>query len=232
MQTLAFLAVVASIGFILWSLFGAVFATGRRRKRLKLAGVGGVLLIGALVFLVDASNQVAREAGYDDINDKTAADNAGVTDPSVWKAHKEEAKRLADQQKAKADEVAARQAQISAEKTAAEDKAADEKAAADAKAEAARCRQDIQCWAEGAFVAASFACTDAVQALAKWDYEWTDGWSEPKLERYRWKDKDKGIVTYIGTKIKFQNGFGAWKHMTYSCDYDPASKSVVSASAF
>jgi len=30
--------------------------------------------------------------------------------------------------------------------------------------------------------------------------------------------KSEGIVTTIGDKIKMQNGFGAWQHMTYECD--------------
>lgn len=99
-------------------------------------------------------------------------------------------------------------------------------------ANAEPCREDIRCWAEDALIEASVACADAVQSVAKWDYEWTDTWTEPKFSRYRWKDKGTGVITYTGDKLKLQNGFGAWKRADYSCDYDPASKTVVGSSAF
>ncbi|SOC83078.1 hypothetical protein SAMN05421890_1522 [Ensifer adhaerens] len=249
MQLLAFLGFVAAAGFIVWNLVGVVFAKGRRRKKLRLAGVGCILLVASLVGLVYAGDQAAREAGYEDMADQNAARKAGISDPAAWKIQRDQEKKGRLAEKAKADEAAAaeraaaaalakektdkeEQERLSAQKKADEAAEAERIASAEAKkAQEAKCRADLQCWAEDAFVSASIACKVAVQSLAKWDYEWTDSWSEPKLERYRWKDKAKGIVTYIGTKIKFQNGFGAWKHMTYFCDYDPTSKVVVSASA-
>ena len=44
---------------------------------------------------------------------------------------------------------------------------------------------------------------------------------------FRWKNEDRGILTYIGDKIRFQNGFGAWQDMIYECDYDPSTKSAM-----
>lgn len=257
---------LAAIGFFLWSIWGVVFAKGRRIRKLKLSGAGLFVMICTAV-ISGQYNNAARDAGFNDAADQIAAQNAGIADPAVWQARKIEAKQLAADQaarehaeaekqaKALAEEkaqkdaeelaaqertkqLAAEQAKVAAEEKAkkdaeelvAQEKAKQEKEIA-AKAKAEQCRQDIQCWAEEAFVAASSACTVAVQSLAKWDYEWTDGWTEPKFARYRWKNKDKGIVTYMGDKLKLQNGFGAWKRVSYSCDYDPGLKAVLSAQA-
>lgn len=48
-----------------------------------------------------------------------------------------------------------------------------------------------------------------------------------KFSHYRWKDAENGIVTVIGDKIKFQNGFGAWSNMIYECDVNPATEAVL-----
>ena len=38
-------------------------------------------------------------------------------------------------------------------------------------------------------------------------------------------------LRYVGEKIKFQNSFGAWNYMIYTCDYDPAAKRVLEVKA-
>jgi hypothetical protein len=48
-----------------------------------------------------------------------------------------------------------------------------------------------------------------------------------KFDRAAWADKAKGTIIYTGDKVKFQNGFGAWQHMIYHCEFDPATKSIV-----
>jgi hypothetical protein len=83
------------------------------------------------------------------------------------------------------------------------------------------CRTSLQCWGEKKSLAAIFKCQDPIEKMAKNQAEWTDGILEPKFSRFRWKDETWGIITYIGDKIKFQNGFGAWIFHTYECDYDP-----------
>jgi hypothetical protein len=93
------------------------------------------------------------------------------------------------------------------------------------------CRQDLRCWAEKHNVDATVRCQRIVERLAKNDFEWTDGFLEPKFSHYRWKNQASGIVTYIGDKIKFQNGFGAWIHHTYECDFEPGTESVVDVRA-
>jgi hypothetical protein len=91
----------------------------------------------------------------------------------------------------------------------------------------AECKKTIQCWGDRHSIAASIRCDGYVEKLAKYSYEWTDGILEPKFGRFRWKDKTNGIVTFIGDKIKFQNGFGAMQNYVYECDYNPASDSVL-----
>ncbi len=98
---------------------------------------------------------------------------------------------------------------------------------AEAKAKEAECREDLQCWAHKHRIDADIACSPQIERLARYTTEWTDGFSAgPKFARYRWKNKAAGQVTYIGDRIKFQNGFGAWQDHMYMCDYDPTTKSA------
>ena len=96
----------------------------------------------------------------------------------------------------------------------------------EAKFKESKCRHDLQCWGDKHNLAATFACQPLIEGMAKYDYEWTDGWLGAKLERFRWKDRKAGTLSYTGNKVKFQNGFGAWQHITYWCHYDPLSKSA------
>lgn len=51
------------------------------------------------------------------------------------------------------------------------------------------------------------------------------------MSHFRWLDEKAGTLTYIGDKIQFQNGFGAWQTHIYECDYNPATESALSVSA-
>ena len=95
----------------------------------------------------------------------------------------------------------------------------------------AECIKTLQCWGERHMVDASVRCDDFVERLAKNNFEWTDGILEPKFSHYRWKNETTGEVTYIGDKIKFQNGFGAWIFHTYECDLDATGQSVTDVRA-
>nr|VFK35242.1 MAG: protein of unknown function (DUF4875) [Candidatus Kentron sp. MB]VFK77195.1 MAG: protein of unknown function (DUF4875) [Candidatus Kentron sp. MB] len=75
-----------------------------------------------------------------------------------------------------------------------------------------KCQMDLRCWGDKHNITASVYCDDYVEKLAKYSHEWTDGMLEPKFSHFRWKDKSKDYITYIGDKIKFQNGFGAWQN--------------------
>jgi hypothetical protein len=109
--------------------------------------------------------------------------------------------------------------------------AAAERAVADAKKEA-ECRQDLQCWGDKHLIAAGVWCRDKIEKLAKYQAEWTDRWYEQKFSRFRWADRTKGTLVYTGDKVKFQNGFGAWSPMTYSCEFDPLEKKILNVNAW
>jgi hypothetical protein len=49
---------------------------------------------------------------------------------------------------------------------------------------------------------------------------------DTKFSSYLVKTKAPGILTVAGSKIKFQNGFGAMQFMKYQCDYDVKKKKV------
>lgn len=93
------------------------------------------------------------------------------------------------------------------------------------------CREDLQCWGDKHSIGAAIRCRAPVEKLAKYSFEWTDGWLEPKFSRFRWASKSAGTVTYVGDKIKFQNGFGAFQFYTYFCDYDPDHEVVLDVRA-
>ncbi len=73
------------------------------------------------------------------------------------------------------------------------------------------------------------SCKRAVQSLARYDYEWTDGWLDMKFPSFLSEVKEPFTVTFTGDRIKFQNGFGAWQKKQYYCDYDVKRAQVVRA---
>ena len=75
------------------------------------------------------------------------------------------------------------------------------------------------------FLTAEVYCPPYIESVAEWDYDWTDGWLESKFDRAH--RLDGGVVRYVGDKIKFQNGFGAWQHVSYTCDIDTSTEAVV-----
>lgn len=77
---------------------------------------------------------------------------------------------------------------------------------------------DLHCLGEKGVVAASVYCKGEIEKLAKYDVKWTDGVLEPKFSRFGWRDKKLGVITYVGDKANFQNGFGAYAPVTYECD--------------
>ena len=86
------------------------------------------------------------------------------------------------------------------------------------------CDTDLNCWNKKWRVDAWTYCAAEVERYPKYDYKWTNGWLEPRFSKYGWRDKSKGILTYWGDKVQFQNGFGAWVRMQYSCDFNPHTK--------
>lgn len=103
-------------------------------------------------------------------------------------------------------------------------------AAASAKApepEKKKCAvDDLSCLGNQGIIGASVYCVGPIERMALHDVKWTDGFLEMKFSRFRWKDKAAGVITYIGDKVQFQNGFGAFSPMTYECDMDRNEETV------
>jgi hypothetical protein len=86
---------------------------------------------------------------------------------------------------------------------------------------------DLQCLGNKGIVAAGVYCKDEVEKLAKHSVRWTDGTFETKFSHFRWRNKARQQVTYIGNKAEFQNGFGAYTPVVYECDLDEDNKTVL-----
>ena len=95
----------------------------------------------------------------------------------------------------------------------------------------AECMETLQCWGEKNIIMAGAYCQTPIEKMAKYTHEWTDGFTTPRFSHYRWKDQSTGVVTYIGDQIKMQNGFGAWSHYTYECDFAPQNNLVLDVRA-
>lgn len=93
------------------------------------------------------------------------------------------------------------------------------------------CKLELSCWGEKHDIAAGVYCKSYVEKLANYSFRWTDGTLEPKFSHYRWLNKETSTLTYIGDKIEFQNGFGAYQRHVYECDFDPASNSILDVRA-
>jgi hypothetical protein len=87
------------------------------------------------------------------------------------------------------------------------------------QAEEAKCEADLRCIAEKKTIEATFKCVPYVERLATNNFEWIDKWYEPKFSHFKWRDQKDLVVTYVGDKIKYQNGFSGWVLSRYECDY-------------
>jgi hypothetical protein len=132
MNVIYFLIFIALALFVIWSLMRSAIATGRRKQKLKHAGLGFVAFIIVGGFLIDANEKEARDQGFQSIDDRNDARRAGITDSALWKTHKAEKQKAVDEQQRIADAAAARE-QAEADRLARE---AEEKAARDAAAAA------------------------------------------------------------------------------------------------
>ncbi|HSH98414.1 MAG TPA: zinc-ribbon domain-containing protein [Methyloradius sp.] len=92
-------------------------------------------------------------------------------------------------------------------------------------------KTDLQCLGDKGIVSASVYCERAVERLAAHSVKWTDGTFEQKFSRFRWKDQASGVITYVGDKAEFQNGFGAFTPMIYECDLANDNKTVLDTRA-
>lgn len=77
-------------------------------------------------------------------------------------------------------------------------------------------------------IAGGIQCKPHVESLAKHTYRWTDGWLDTKFPSYLVSNQGEPFVlTLVGDKIEFQNGFGAWSKTKYFCKYNVKTKKVL-----
>jgi len=76
-------------------------------------------------------------------------------------------------------------------------------------------------------ISASVYCPRKVENLAKHSFKWTDGFLESKFTHFKWRDQAKGVITYQGNRVEFQNGFGAFTPIVYECDLAPDNRTVL-----
>ncbi|WP_323115240.1 hypothetical protein [Pseudomonas guariconensis] len=200
----AILALLSAVLFcpLTWSLTKK--ASGREIH-------SGAFVVAALAVMFAGSSMMAKgdkdlaaEQGFASVADYKAATKLGL-DAEAYAKHKAEAE-AAEKQKA---ELA---------KTAEAKKESD-------------CRNDLQCWAQKNELDAIVTCKRAIESLAKYDFEWTDGITAPIFARLSWGDKARGEIIYIGDQVKFQNGFGNFLKHKYACKFDPVAKVAINATA-
>lgn len=211
MILLGLVSLVAAAGLLIYS----AAAKGRRVKMIKRSAVAlvaglGLTVAGSVLYSAERAEEEAAlaRAGFSTAAERDEAQKAGAATKAEYQAL-----------------LVAAAAKIEAEKIAAA--AEEQKRQEEARVAEARCKSDLSCWAEKHFIRASTSCYRMVEKMAKWDVEWTDGLLDPKFSHYRWLDIGNGVVTYIGDKAKFQNGFGAWQRVVYECDYNPASEQIL-----
>lgn len=238
---LVLLGLLGSIAFVttIWYLIRWIIGkAGRKpifRKRFFISII--VFMFGVVGLGILGSQQNDKEAtrlGFASTQEYLDAKKEDISDPAKWaeliaQREAEENQRIADQEAeaARVKQEAEDQVKAEAEAKAEQERQAAEELAAKEKAEEEACRKEIKCWGEKAHTVATFSCPRLVERFAKYDFEWTDGWTEPKFSHFRWRDIGAGTVTVIGDKIKMQNGFGAWSHMKYGCDIDVVKKEVL-----
>ena len=91
------------------------------------------------------------------------------------------------------------------------------------------CLRDADCIAENAGwrIDAEVHCKRVVENRAKNTHRWTDGWGERKFSRVAIQPPSYESAKYSGSAVEFQNGFGAWQRMAYTCSYDPINEQVL-----
>ena len=238
MQTALIFLALGFFVYAVWSTISLPFSPGKRLRKFWKAIRSLVASMALVVTFGISSDRNAHTAGFLSMSDQTSAEKAGITDPVVWgkvreqelfKQRQAEAAALEVENARKREEgiAAAEEASRIAEAKEAENAREEAQVAAAKLAEQEECKKDLQCWGEEAALYGKYDCSQLIERMSKHDFEWTDGLLEPKFSHYRWRDPEAGTVTIIGDKIKMQNGFGAWTHMTYECDFNPTSRKVL-----
>ena len=79
---------------------------------------------------------------------------------------------------------------------------------------------------------ASFKCSKAIESYAKYDYHWKSFGTEiiPRFPYASYVTPgDNTVIRFRGkdNDLSFKNAFGVMVPMTYSCDYDTKTKTVI-----
>ena len=173
--------------------------------------------IPVLIVLLAIVASIARSS-----SDESRAEKLGFKDGKEFAIAREnnitniaDYAKFAEEQRIKAEEKAAQDAVLAAEKEQKE------------KQEKAKCFEDAYCYAskhEGG----DYACKIAVEKSARYQFKWTDGITQPKFSSYGWYDKNRKLVTLYGHRAQAQNGFGAFKNVEYSCTFNANTGEVLS----
>jgi hypothetical protein len=82
-----------------------------------------------------------------------------------------------------------------------------------------QCMLDPECFGKNHLsLDSQVECQMSVEAKAKYQYKWTDSWTQPKFIVYQWKTANKAVLTIAGGSLEFQNQFSAWQKTGYQCD--------------
>lgn len=104
-----------------------------------------------------------------------------------------------------------------------------EQAALAKRAEQARCDADDACFSKPYEAEARQQCKPVIEAYARYDHEWTDGFGGPSTFFSAYVDRNAGTIRFTGNQLKLQNGFGAWRRYRYECLFDYRKNRVVTA---
>ena len=82
------------------------------------------------------------------------------------------------------------------------------------------CSTNLSCLADKFKQSADRLCSPKIIESARYTHEWIDGILFEKFSKYEWLDMDKGLITYIGDRLKFVNSYSAHDRIIYECDFD------------
>lgn len=211
-MALAVIIFLSAIGLTVRAIYGLFAWKGARKKAIIQAlgfPIGGFVLLGIVL------------TAFPELTPEASSERAAA-------AAERQAEREAERAAREAEREARAQAEAEATAAAEAERLAEAEAQAEAEAaELEACRQDLQCWGQKYSIDAAVRCRGPIERLAQFDMRWTDGWTDTKFPRIRWENQDEGLIIYIGDKAQFQNGFGAWQNVIYTCTYDPATDSAI-----
>ncbi len=96
---------------------------------------------------------------------------------------------------------------------------------AEKKAAEEKCKTDPICVPNSG--EAEYHCSNAIENRARFQSKWVNGWTEPRFQGITWRKGERKEILMFGNNVMFQNGFGAWKRIDYSCTYNALANFVV-----